>query len=107
MSVTDTLGKALEALDEFGWIQFAHGDTEKGFCLNGVLRHVTDLRSSAVYRFDSPEWIEYDAARAALVEEIKREPFPQYSSIAEWNDAPFRTYTQVRKLILSAIERQS
>lgn len=107
MSVTDTLNQALIVLDECGWIQFAHGDTKKGFCLNGVLRHVTDLRWSAVYRFDSPEWIEYAAARTALVEEIKREPLAQYSSIAEWNDAPFRTYTQVRKLIQSTIERQS
>ena len=64
------------------------------YCLFGALHNV--------YRRDSSSYSQsYYEARRIIVEAIIKTSRGHYNDIVTWNDAPHRTFKQVRKLIES------
>lgn len=98
------LGKSIELLDEYGWIQGSFGDKATGFCARGAIMEATKEVMA------DRDWPNYPAIHDFEVEKALGKVLPNraHSNIAVWNDdmkppfAKFRVKRKFRQAIKKA-----
>ncbi len=90
MNTSSTLEDALSLLEERGWAQGRYGDSDGGYCIAGAIyQQLIDT---------SNDWrVPLHHAVRALAQ-VTGVP-----NVAMWNDAPERTFSQVREVMRRAI----
>lgn len=97
----EILETARNAIRTYGWVQGYYGRKEEGFCLNGALRYAATGEAFTPPGFGTRERDSYKEAGAILWELIK--PSGKIS-MTHWNDAAFRTKTEVLDILERAID---
>ena len=90
---TKILTKAKEEIEKYGWIQNAHGDRRRGYCVIGALEAA------------DPDWVDYDKHARALFSGVIPSGVTEdkESRILVWNDKPGRTKEDVLAAFDTAI----
>ena len=105
------LQRALEGLRRYGWVQKRYGYPEVGMCMVGALCYASSLDSQEPLTIDQV----VASAEYATLRHSLEHLFPDWCdpyaeacySVQEFNDDRDRTWAEVEKVFLHAIEEEA